>query len=129
MTIPSPTEVVRAWEEAVNARNETRLLALSDPEIEIVGPRGSVRGHAVLTDWLGRAGLRFETRRRFARGAEVVHEQVGRWHDLDTGAVVSEVPIASHYRVEGERVVYVARYDELSTALGRAGLEEGQGVG
>ncbi|BDP40640.1 hypothetical protein DAETH_06090 [Deinococcus aetherius] len=46
----TPAEVVRAWEEAVDARNEMRLLALSAPDIEIVGPRGSAYGHAVLAD-------------------------------------------------------------------------------
>jgi hypothetical protein len=35
-----PYKVVQAWQEAVNNQDLERLLQLSDPNIEIVGPRG-----------------------------------------------------------------------------------------
>ncbi|WP_216320181.1 hypothetical protein [Deinococcus aestuarii] len=122
--IPPAAEVALAWEEAVNTRDEARLLALSDPEIEIVGPRGSAWGHAVLADWLGRAGLSLETRRRFGRDSVIVHGGQGRWHDPETDAIVGQAALASHYRVEGGQVAYVARYDDLRAALEHAGLDE-----
>src|SRR3712207_7719526 len=59
-------ETVRAWHEAVNRGDVDALLALSDDEIEIGGPRGSARGSAVLRDWLERAGIRLEPCRWFA---------------------------------------------------------------
>ena len=37
-------EVVHAWHEALNEADAARLLALSDPNVEIVGPRGSAHG-------------------------------------------------------------------------------------
>ena len=34
-------ETVQAWQNAANTQDKGRLLELSDPNIEIVGPRGS----------------------------------------------------------------------------------------
>ena len=59
------------WVEAANREDAHRLEELSSPEIEIVGPRGTVRGAAILQEWRGRAGLTLETRRGFARGKTV----------------------------------------------------------
>ncbi len=33
-----PLTIVQAWQEAANAQNVERLLELSDPNIEVVGP-------------------------------------------------------------------------------------------
>ena len=114
--------MVQAWLDAVNTQNIDGLIALSDPNIEIIGPRGSGYGHQLLCDWLGRAGLRLETRRVFARGDAVVVEQHGVWRSVETGDVTGERDIASRFRVDGERIVQFARYDSLSEALAEAGL-------
>jgi limonene-1,2-epoxide hydrolase len=114
--------LVQAWQDAANTQNVDRLIALSDPNIEIVGPRGSGYGHQLLREWLGRAGLRLETLRVFARGDAVVVEQHGVWHSVETGEVVGERDIASRFRVDGERIVQFARYDSLNAALAEAGL-------
>lgn len=71
--------IVRDWIEAVNRRDIQALLALSHPEIEIIGPRGSAKGHEVLTDWLARAGLSFETRRLWVEDDNILAEQHGVW--------------------------------------------------
>ena len=114
--------MVQAWLDAVNTQNIDGLIALSDPNIEIIGPRGSGYGHQLLRDWLGRAGLRLETLRVFARGDAVVVEQHGVWRSVETGDVTGERDIASRFRVDGERIVQFARYDSLSEALAEAGL-------
>ncbi len=36
-----PVALVQAWQEAANRQNVDRLLEISDPNIEMVGPRGS----------------------------------------------------------------------------------------
>ena len=118
----SSVTVVQAWLHAANTQNFDDLIALSDPNIEIIGPRGSGYGHQLLRDWLGRAGLRLETRRVFARGDAVVVEQHGVWRSVETGDVTGERDIASRFRVDGERIVQFARYDSLSEALAEAGL-------
>jgi hypothetical protein len=117
-----PTTIVQAWQAAVNDRDAERLLELSHPEIEIVGPRGSGHGHQLLRDWLGRAGLSLTTRRIFARGAEVVVAQRGIWRSVETGDVVGEADLASRFRVVRDRVVLFGRYDGLDAALDAAGL-------
>src|SRR5215207_10043597 len=76
-------EIVRAWHEAVNRGDADALLALSDEDIEVGGPRGSARGSAVLRNWLGRAGIQLEPRRWFASPSELVVEQVATWQSAD----------------------------------------------
>ena len=119
----SPPAIVQAWQDAANAQDVARLLDLSDPDIEVIGPRGSGRGHQLLRDWLGRAGLRLQTRRAFARGDAVVLAQHGVWRSIETGDVIGEAAVASRFRVAGQRVVQFARHDSLDAALAEAGLD------
>ena len=119
----SPPAIVQAWQDAANAQDVDRLLDLSDPDIEVIGPGGSGRGHQLLRDWLGRAGLRLQTRRAFARGDAVVLAQHGVWRSIETGDVIGEAAVASRFRVAGQRVVQFARHDSLDAALAEAGLD------
>jgi hypothetical protein len=114
--------VAYAWIEAANRRDLEELVRLSDPGIEIVGPRGSVRGTAILREWLARAGLTLESRRTFARGGRVVVEQRAVWRSLETGEMAGAADVASRFTVEGARVVAYERLDNLDTALAAAGL-------
>jgi hypothetical protein len=118
----SPFEIATAWQQAANDQDIERLLALSDPHIEIVGPRGSGYGHQLLRDWLGRAGLTLTTLRAFAGDGKVVLAQHGVWRSLESGAVTGERDLASRFDVDGGRVVRFARYDTLDEALGAASL-------
>jgi hypothetical protein len=125
----SPLTIVEAWQEAANRQDIERLLALSDPDIEVVGPRGAGRGHQLLRDWMGRAGLSLTTLRAFARGDIVVLAQHGVWRSAETGAVIGEQDLASVFRVGGGRVVHFARYESLDEALGAAGLTDADTIG
>ncbi|HEY0602580.1 MAG TPA: nuclear transport factor 2 family protein [Herpetosiphonaceae bacterium] len=115
--------VVQAWQEAANRQDGDRLVALSDPNIEIVGPRGSGFGAQLLREWLGRAGLTLETQRVFARDQVVVVAQHGVWRSVETGEVQGEADLASRFRVVDGRVAQFARHDRLDEALEAAGLE------
>jgi len=119
-----PLTIVQAWQEAANAQNVERLLELSDPNIEVVGPRGSGFGHQLLRDWIARAGLSLKTLRAFVHEDTVVVEQHGVWHSLDTGEVTSEKTLASVFRVDDQHVMRFARYDSLNAALEAAGLDQ-----
>jgi hypothetical protein len=116
--------VVRAWQDAANRRDVDRLVELSDPDIEVIGPRGSGKGHQLLCDWLRRAGLTLETRRAFVRGNVVVAAQHGVWRSVESGDVTGEADVASLFRVDRQRVVQFARYDSLDEALKAAGLND-----
>ncbi|HEX6289528.1 MAG TPA: nuclear transport factor 2 family protein [Herpetosiphonaceae bacterium] len=114
--------VVEAWQDAANRQDIDRLMELSDPNIEMIGPRGSGYGRHLLRDWLQRAGLTLETRRMFVRDTVVVVAQHGVWRSAETSDVVGEADVASRFRVEGRRIVQFKRYDSLASALAEAGF-------
>ncbi len=114
--------VVLAWQDAVSGQNVERVLELSAPDIQVVGPRGSGYGHQLVRDWMARAGLVFETQRIFARGDMVVVAQHGTWHAPETRAVTAEADTASLFKVEQGKITKFARYDALDTTLNEAGL-------
>jgi hypothetical protein len=116
-----PFEVVRAWHEAVNRGDADALVALSDEDIEVGGPRGSARGHVILRDWLDRAGIQLEPRRWFASPPDLVVEQVAIWRGSD-GAVTNPQIIASSFTVDGGKVMRTIRYGSLEEALAATGL-------
>jgi limonene-1,2-epoxide hydrolase len=47
--------VVEAWLAAVDDADARAATALSAPDLEVVGPRGSTRGREVLAVWMARA--------------------------------------------------------------------------
>jgi hypothetical protein len=113
-------DVVRAWHDAVNRGDADALVALCDDDIEVGGPRGSARGHAILRDWLDRAGIQLKPQRWFASPAELVVEQVATWRGPD-GAVTDPEIIASSFTVEDGRVMRTVRYGSLEEALAATG--------
>ncbi len=115
-------DLVQRWQDAANRQDLALLLELSDPQIEIVGPRGTAQGHEVLAEWVRRAGAQFTIQRIFARADRVVAVQQGVWRSPETGAVIGEAQVASSFRVERGRIARVARYDALEQTLEDAGL-------
>jgi len=122
MQAQDPLTVANGWVVAANTQDAGRLVELSDPNIEIVGPRGSGFGHQLLRDWLARAGLELETLRTFARGDTVVLEQRGVWRSPEAGTVIGETIVASLFQVKDGRVAKFARYDSLEEAFAATGL-------
>lgn len=122
MSDTSPIATVQAWLDAANTQDIERLLALSDPNIELVGPRGSAYGHQLLRDWIARAGLHLATLRVFARDDVVVVAQHGVWRSMETGEVTGERDVASRFHIAGQRVARLSRTDSLSDALAEVGL-------
>jgi hypothetical protein len=117
--------VVEEWSDAVNRGDGQRLLHLSDQDVEVVGPRGSVRGRQVLSDWLTRAGFSSESRRWFCGGdGDVVVEQDAMWVDLATGEELGRAVVAAQFLVKDGVVASYQRHDDLSAALAAAGLDE-----
>lgn len=119
--------VVGAWQRAANDGDVERLLALSDEDVEVGGPRGTGRGHRLLREWVARAGLHLEPRRTFARADAVVVEQRATWR-ADPGEVAGRAEVASAFVVVGGRVARVVRHPGLAEALAAAGLGEADEV-
>ena len=120
----NPATTVQAWQNAANTQDKRRLLELSDPNIEIVGPRGSGYGHELLEAWLERAGLVLETKRIFVQGDTVVLAQHGVWRSAETGEVTGEAALASSFKVSGGVVTQFSRHKKLEEALGQAQLTQ-----
>ena len=120
---------VEEWLYAVNRGDARRAGQLSADEVEIAGPRGSMRGRQVMAAWLGRAGFSARSLRWFC-GADgsVVVEQAARWIDPATGADRGQAQVASHFCVEGGCIARYARHESLELALAAAGLDEGDEV-
>ena len=114
--------LVQAWQEAVNAGDVERLVALSDADVEVGGPRGSGRGAQLLREWMDRAGISLHPRRVFARGGTVVVEQLAVWRPTEPGEDASRQEIATVFRVRDGRVDRVIRHPDLESALMAAGL-------
>jgi len=121
--------VVEEWLAAVNRGDARRAGQLSADEVEIAGPRGSMRGRPGLVGWMGRAGFSAESLRWFC-GADgsVVVEQAARWTDPATGADRGQAHLASYVCVEGGHIARYARYENLELALTAAGLNESDEV-
>lgn len=124
-TTPAPLAIVQAWQDAANTQDTARMQALSAPDIEVVGPRGSGFGRQLLAEWLGRAGLTLTPLRAFLRDNVVVVEQRGVWRDIDRGRVTGDKVLASAFQVDDQgQVSRFARFDTLREALDAAGLTE-----
>ena len=116
----------RSWQEAMNARDTERLVALAHDDVEVEGPRGVGRGTDLLRAWMdrqaGQAGLHLEARRWFARRDTVVVDQLAEWREATTGAVVERQEVGSVLVVRDGRVARFARHPDLGAALHAAGL-------
>ncbi len=115
---------MEAWQEAVNVGAATRVRELSAEQIAVLGPRGGgLMPSDELAAWMGRSGFSAAPLRWFCGGdGTVVVEQAARWESRDPGVEHSAVVVASHFRVDGERVGYVGRHEDLTVALDTAGL-------
>ena len=122
--------VVEAWLDAVDRADVTAAVALCAPDVEVVGPRGSVRGREVLGPWMARAGFSARPLRWFC-GADggVVVEQDATWVDPATSAERGRAVVATHFRVADGLVVAFERHDDgLPAALAAAGLRDADEV-
>lgn len=127
-TDPESIHVVRSWHEALNREDSERVLELSDPAIEIVGPRESGYGRELLNDWLQHTRVHLRPLQMFGRAEAVVVSQHGTWHSLETGDVTGEANVASYFLVRDGRITRYARFDSLESALLAAGLTETDAV-
>lgn len=131
-----PLEVVESWHSAVTASDVEQLCALASKDVELVGPRGSGRGHETLRQWLRRGGLSAEPLRWFCgpRG-NIVVEQRGRWFAPEAVTVedsgrwfipdtTGERVVASAFYVLSGRVVRYQRFSSLREALAAAALTD-----
>jgi ketosteroid isomerase-like protein len=122
LTTPE-VRVVVAWHEALNGGDVERLVALSHPDVEVGGPRGTGQGAQLLREWVARAGIHLEPRRVFHQGDTVVVEQEAEWRPVETGELSGSQHVASIFVVRDGMVTCVSRYPDLAEALREADLD------
>ncbi len=115
--------VVRRWHEALAAGAVEEVVALTEPDVAIGGPRGTARGHDVLRAWAASAGARLEPVRWFCGpDGRVVVDQRATWPD-GSGRRTAPLEVATAFTVAGGRIGRIDRHPDLPTALAAAGLE------
>jgi ketosteroid isomerase-like protein len=113
-------QTVIAWHDALNDADVERLVALSHPDVEVGGPRGSAHGAQILREWVDRANIRLEPGRAFGDAGTVVVEQGAEWKSAEPGGVQT---VASVFVVSDGLVTSVVRYPDLTSALRAANLD------
>ena len=113
-------QTVIAWHDALNSGDVERLVALSHPDVEVGGPRGSAHGAQILREWVDRANIRLEPGRTFGEADMVVVEQGAEWQTADPG---HSQTVASVFVVDDNLVTSVVRYPDLASALRAANLD------
>ena len=107
--------VVGLWHVALKNGDSTTLLATTGEDIELRGPRGTVRGSAAFQDWIDRARFKAVPRRRYCGGeGTVVVEQLARWREHHGDVTAA---IASAFVVRDGRIRRIEWFDELAMAL------------
>lgn len=118
----SPTEVLQAWHDAVNAHDVDAAVELCAADVAVGGPRGTGRGHEVVRAWLVRSGIELRPQHDLVvtDGHAVVHEKA-RWRTTDDAPVQlrdgSEHDTWVVFGVTGGLVTAVRRFETEEDAL------------
>jgi len=120
--------VVAAFHEHLNAKETDKILDLAAEDIRIGGPRGSGTGKDLLREWVGRANVTMIPQRILARDGVVVVEQRAEWRSPATGAITGSQTLASVFRIDGGKIIALARYSGFGEAANKAGLDEDDAV-
>jgi ketosteroid isomerase-like protein len=115
-------QVVSLWHAALARGDLPTMLGTLAEDVELLGPRGTTRGHAAFRDWFAKAGFTAMPKRRFCGGlGHVVVEQAAKWRERD-GEIAGT--IASAFVVRNQKIVKYERFDELQAALTMYGLRD-----
>ena len=117
---------VRAWREALNARDLARMLRLVDDRFEVLTPRGIERGVRAVREFIERqtygVGLFIEQPRLFADGDTVVLSARAELRWVDSGDLADASDMAAVFHVRDERIARIEIHAGLRSALAAAGL-------
>lgn len=112
-------KVAEQWTTKVNQKDIKGVLEVSDPHIELIGPRGAAEGHDILRQWIHESGIQMETQGYYAKGDEVICVQEATWEDQN-----GHVTIYTFMEIKNGKVHRLGRYETLDDAFGQCGLSE-----
>ena len=122
MTTTLAISAVATWHAALADGDPDRIAGVTLPNVEMVGPRGSGLGVALVQEWALRSGIRLEPQRWFARADRVVVEQIARWLNAESGNLGEPIVLATAFTITDGRISRLARYPDLPTALAASDL-------
>jgi hypothetical protein len=119
--------IVEAWHDALNSGDVEGVVASTSADVEIVGPRGTARGHDVLRQWTVGAGAELHPVRWFCGdGGRVVLEQVATWPS--PAERTDPLAVATSFTVKHGWITRIARRGDLDSALADGGVTWGDEV-
>ncbi|PSR54628.1 hypothetical protein AHMF7605_14485 [Adhaeribacter arboris] len=116
--------IVQEWHNALNTIDKEQLAALVKKDVQIRGPRGREKGVHLLLEWVDRAQVTLTPKRYFKKDSVVVVEELGEWHDPQTGAITGMQTVTSVFTLTDFLISGISRYASLEEALNTAGLNE-----
>ena len=116
--------VVQDWHTALNNRNKDLLSTLVHKDVAVSGPKGVTAGVDILLEWVDRANVRLHPQRYFLNEETVGVEELGQWHDAQTGAITGSQVVVSVFSVKDGLIASIDRYSDLKQALTASGLSE-----
>jgi limonene-1,2-epoxide hydrolase len=131
--MPTPVEVVEAWNAAFNARDAEVLVALSHADVELVTPGGTERGHEAVRESVRRqtygVGMHVAADRRFCRGEHVVTAGTIELRFVDSGELAERFEAAAAFTVRDGRMLRMEPHADLAGAFAAAGVQVDDEVG
>jgi SnoaL-like protein len=115
---------VDTWHRRLNSGDIEQLMTLIHHDVEVGGPRGVSSGSRVFREWFARAGVQLTPTRYFHKGNAVVAEENGVWRSPDDGHAIGSQVVSSLFTIEDGLITRIMRFDDLSTALKEAGMNE-----
>ena len=116
--------LVQEWHQALNTGNLEKLVALVSTDVQMGGPRGTVKGADEMLAWVARAHMTLTPQRYFQRKHVVGVEALGQWYDPETNLVKGQQLVVTVFTIEDQRITQIARYDNRREAFEVFGLQD-----
>lgn len=112
-------KIADQWTTRANEKDSKGVLEVSDPHIELIGPRGAAEGHDILEQWIKESGIQMETQGHYAKNNEVICVQKATWENQN-----GHVILYTFMEIKNGKVHRLGRYDTLDDAFGQCQLSE-----
>lgn len=111
--------IAKQWTSNVNKKDIQAVLNISDPHIELAGPRGAAEGHDMLRKWIEESGIYLQTQNVYAKDNQVILTQKATWENQS-----GHVTIYTFMEIRNGKIYRLGRFDTLDDAFGQCQLSE-----